>query len=176
MTAGFSMNQRPYGGHRPPPGVWTLFRCLVQVNPNLRLELCNPFATHWRIRNVSIVTESVVPSWNRRGGCASRKYREAPLKRRRGGQSRMTTPSMPFKGCLRRYFLTARPPLLSQEPKYRCSRCQTTVELLKIVLCRINNIRAVPQEGTTCSALLVKARSGRQGSCWLMPWFVNRSP
>jgi hypothetical protein len=31
----------------------------------------------------------------------------------RGGQSGMTTPSVPFKGCLRRYLLVARPPSYS---------------------------------------------------------------
>ena len=55
---------------------------------------------------------NVVPSWDRRGGCASRKNREATFESAdgvSGGHSGVTTPSAPSNG------LMARPPLLSQE-------------------------------------------------------------
>jgi len=61
----------------------------------------------------------VFPSWNRRGGCASKK--KLPF---RGGAdgvvahtncfAELTTPAAPSKEASR-HFLMARPPLLSQE-------------------------------------------------------------
>ena len=106
------------GGHRPPPGVWTLFRCLVRVNPNLRLELCTSSTTHWRILNVSIVMESVVPSWDRRGGCASRKYREAPLIAQTGWSVQNDHPVRAFQRMPSAIFLdgTATPPVPGPVP------------------------------------------------------------
>src|SRR5262245_18028162 len=67
----------------------------------------------------SVSLPNLVPSSERRGGCASRKYREASNESADGvvtpGESGLTTPSVPIDGCLRRYLLMARPPLLSQE-------------------------------------------------------------
>src|SRR5439155_1805333 len=55
----------------------------------------------------------LVPS--SRGGVAARSSKAAkpPSTRRRGGQSCLTTPSAPTRGCLRRYFLevASTPPL-----------------------------------------------------------------
>src|SRR5881397_4374658 len=47
------------------------------------------------------------------GCCAVQKLLRSHLKRRRrGGREWTDHPAAPFKGCLRRFFLTARPPLL----------------------------------------------------------------
>src|SRR5262249_48590096 len=56
----------------------------------------------------------VVPSSQRRGGCAIKKRREATLDAQTGwSEMCLTTPAAPIKGCLRRYFLevAATPPL-----------------------------------------------------------------
>src|SRR5437016_5537096 len=69
---------------------------------------------------VNELQDRVFPSSERRGGCAIKKMlRSLLMKRRRGGQSRisftiMTTPSAPLRR-LRAFFLLAQPPLLFQE-------------------------------------------------------------
>ena len=67
---------------------------------------------------------NVLPSWNRRGGRAAKKYRRMhPLIGTDGvvspDQSRMTTPSAPSKDASR-LFLDAQPPLLFQEGTTFC--------------------------------------------------------
>src|SRR5687767_6247571 len=53
------------------------------------------------------------PLLSERGGCASRKCCEATAESADGVvRNGLTTPSAPIKGCLRRYFLRSRPPLL----------------------------------------------------------------
>ena len=60
--------------------------------------------------------ETVVPSWDRRGGCASRKYCEAPLKAQTGWSVQNDHPVRALsKDAFGQYCLMARPPLLFQE-------------------------------------------------------------
>src|SRR5262249_44123598 len=58
---------------------------------------------------------AATPLLQRRGGCASSRWREATLDAQTGwSEMFLTNPSAPIKGCLRRYFLRSCPPLLQR--------------------------------------------------------------
>src|SRR5262249_52969891 len=76
------------------------------------------------------IFQPVVPSRDRRGGGASKRHCEAPFERATGVVIlELTTPSVPTKGCLRRYCLMARRPLLSQEGTTGCKMETETLPL-----------------------------------------------